>query len=175
MSPLSAGRQFSLRRTTESDWPKVRALRVENATDNPISYGATLEATLAMTEDAWRLRAGRGEREDTISIAAIDSQTGRWIGMMGGQIGDDYGTDPVLTGVFVTPEWRGRQAGVASSLLATVEDWARRQASTLRLFVDENAVPARRFYDRSGFGATGRTRPIGFAAGNTLEMVKDLR
>ena len=55
---------FFIRTTTEDDWERVRGLRVENATDNPISYGATLEYTLQMTESDWRLRAKRGDGTD---------------------------------------------------------------------------------------------------------------
>lgn len=165
---------FIVRRTTELDWREVRALRVENATDNPISYGATLETTLSMVEADWRMRARRGEQLDAICVAAIEHTTGRWVGMMSGQIGDNDGPEPVLTGVFVAPDWRGGARGVAAELLRQVEVWAALHGSALRLFVDESAVPARRFYDRNHFTLTGRARPIGFADGNTVEMIKPL-
>ncbi|OIH94223.1 MULTISPECIES: GNAT family N-acetyltransferase [unclassified Curtobacterium] len=150
---------FSIRTTTEQDWERVRALRVENATDNPISYGATREYTLRMSEDEWRLRARRGEAGDATSLAAIDA-TGRWIGMMSGQVGDAHGADPVLTGVYVTPGFRGRGHGVADALLDHVIAWARGRGEQLRLEVYDQAVPAGRFYARRGFTATGRTRDL---------------
>jgi GNAT superfamily N-acetyltransferase len=166
---------FTVRRTTEDDWPLVRDLRVENATDNSISYGATLETTLAMTEDDWRLRARRGQATDATSLAAVEDASGRWIGMMSAQVGDDDGTDPVLTGVFVSPSFRGRSNGVADALLDGILDWAdERGAGRLRLWVYEHAEPARRFYTRHGFVPTGRTRPLGFTAGNTLEFARPL-
>jgi GNAT superfamily N-acetyltransferase len=165
---------FTVRRTTEEDWPLVRELRIENATDNPISYGATLETTLGMTEDDWRLRARRGEGVDTTSLAAIDALSGRWVGMMSAQVGDEDGGDPVLTGVFVSPAFRGRAVGVADALLGGIVDWARQRADRLRLYVYEHAVPAQRFYARHGFVPTGRTRPVGFTTGDTLELVLDL-
>lgn len=166
---------FSVRRTVEDDWPLVRGLRIENAADNPISYGATLETTLAMTEDDWRLRARRGQAEDATSLAAVETDTGRWIGMMSAQSHDDDGHDPVLTGVFVSPDRRGRETGVADAMLDGILRWAHgRGATRLRLYVDEHAEPARRFYTRHGFVPTGRTRPIGFTAGDTLELVRVL-
>jgi len=56
---------ITIRSTMESDWPQIRGLRIENATDNPISYGATLHTTQRMDVDAWRLRGRRGEGPDT--------------------------------------------------------------------------------------------------------------
>jgi GNAT superfamily N-acetyltransferase len=166
---------FTVRPTTEDDWPLVRDLRVENATDNPISYGATLETTLAMTEDDWRLRARRGQATDATSLAAVETDSGRWIGMMSAQSHDDDGPDPVLTGVFVSPGHRGRENGVADALLDGILRWAlERGATRLRLYVYEHAEPARRFYARHGFVSTGRTRPVGFTAGDTLEFARPL-
>ena len=171
MSPSNA---FLTRRTTEQDWREVRDLRIENAADNPISYGATLETTLGMVEANWRTRARRGEKVDAICVAAIEERTGRWVGMMSGQIGDDHGPEPVLTGVFVSPDWRAGGRGVATELLCHVEAWAAGYGTALRLFVDEDAVPARRFYERNEFRLTGRARPVGFTEGNTVEMIKSL-
>lgn len=165
---------IAIRTTTEADWPRVRQLRIENATDNPISYGATLETTLAMTEDDWRLRARRGEADDATSLVAWDTVTGRWVGMMSAQLGDQDGADPVLTGVYVTPDLRGRQHGVADGLLDGIVGWACARGARLRLYVDEHAVPARKFYDRNGFALTGRTRPLTFTEGQTLEMARPL-
>jgi GNAT superfamily N-acetyltransferase len=151
---------FSIRTTREDDWPLVRDLRIENATDNPIAWTATREETLSMAEEAWKMRARRGEMPDTTSIVAIESGTNRWLGMMNAQTGDEYGTDPVLTGVYVTPDARGREHGVADALLEAVVQWATSRANTLRLHVYEHAEPARRFYVRNGFAPTGRTQPM---------------
>src|SRR5450756_2975678 len=120
-SRSSAASDVYKRQTMESDWPQIRELRIENATDNPISYGATLHTTQRMDVDAWRLRGRRGEGPDTASLAAIDTTTGRWVGMMSGQLGDEDGPQAVLTGVYVSPDYRGRQFGIADALLDEVE------------------------------------------------------
>lgn len=151
---------FLIRTTTEDDWERVRELRIENATDNPISYGATLEYTLHMTESDWRLRAKRGDGPDSTSVAAIERASGRWVGTMSAQHGDVDGMAPVLTGVYVSPDFRGRRHGIADALLEHVVDWAARRGSTLRLYVYEHAMPAMRFYSRQGFHPTGRYRPL---------------
>lgn len=165
---------IAIRTTSEADWPRVRELRIENATDNPISYGATLETTKAMTEDDWRLRARRGEADDATCLVAWNTVTGRWVGMMSAQLGDEDGPDPVLTGVYVTPEFRGRKHGVSDALLDAIIGWATGRGARLRLYVYEHAVPARKFYNRHGFIATGRTRPLTFVDGQTLEMARVL-
>lgn len=169
---------FYIRTTREDDWPLVRDLRIENATDNPISWTATREETLLIDEDGWRLRARRGQMSATTSVVAIETGTHRWLGMMNGQIGDEYGTDPVLTGVYVTPDARGRRHGVADALLAAVVEWATVRAETLRLHVYEHAEPARRFYARNGFVLTGRTQPVhvrGSQPQPTAGLVLELR
>lgn len=166
------GSPFTVRSTVEDDWPLVRQARIENATDNPVSYGATLATTLEMTEEDWRMRARRGTASDMTSLVAIDDR-GRWIGMMGAQ----DGTELVLTGVWVVPEARGAVHGVAGVLFAEVLAWARGRGDALTLWVDEGpaGVAARTFYGRLGFTPSGRRRPIGFAPGDSIEMVLPLR
>lgn len=165
---------FTIRATREDDWPLVRAFRIENATDNPISYGATLQTTLTMTEDDWRLRARRGEQGDATALVAIETSTQRWVGMMSAQANDDDGPDPVLTGVYVTPEFRGKSHGTADSLLSRILLWAAPRSSQIRLYVHEDAAPARRFYARHRFVETGRTRPHPYAPGAQLELTRPL-
>ncbi len=166
------GVRYSVRVTTEDDWPAVRAARIENATDNPVSYGATLETTTAMSEDDWRMRARRGHATDATSLVAIDDASGLWIGMMSAQQQGGL----LLTGVWVVPEFRGRAHGVAEVLLAEVLAWARGRGETIALWVDENpaGARARAFYERHGFVRTGRRRPIGFAPGDSVEMLLPL-
>lgn len=166
------GARFSVRVTAEDDWPSVRAARIENASDNPVSYGATVETTTAMSEDDWRMRARRGHATDATSLVAIDDASGRWVGMMGAQQQGGL----LLTGVWVVPEFRGRADGVAEVLLAEVLAWARGRGDTIALWVDENraGARARAFYERHGFVRTGRRRPIGFAPGDSVEMLRAL-
>jgi GNAT superfamily N-acetyltransferase len=156
---VQTGAQSSvwIRLTTESDWPQLRGFRLENAAEHPISYGATYEQALAFDEDAWRMRARRGDSVDAAQWVAIEAATGRWIGMMACQLGDEYGPEPVLTGVYTSEAFRGREYRVADALLELIEKWAADHGDALRLFVYEGSEPARRFYRRHGFAETGRT------------------
>lgn len=167
-------RPFEIRRTTGDDWPLVRAFRIENAADDPVSYGATLEQTLAMTPQDWRTRARRGQQEDAIALVAIERGSGRWVGMMSVQPRDEDGPDLVLTGVYVTREFRGKKYGVADALLMEIVAWAIVRSDRLRLYVHEDAAPARGFYRRHRFVATGRLRPHPFAEGQQLELARSL-
>lgn len=167
-------RAFEIRRTTEDDWPLVRAFRIENAADDSISYGATLEQTLAMTPKDWRTRARRGQQEDATALTAIERASGRWVGMMSAQACDDDGAEPVLTGVYVTREFRGKSYGVADALLREIVAWATLHSDHLRLYVHQDAEPARRFYSRHGFVETGRVRHHPFAQGQQLELTRAL-
>jgi len=80
--------------------------------------------------------------------------------MMSGQLGDQDGPQAVLTGVYVSPDYRGRRFGIADALLDEVEDWACRTSDRLRLFVYENSPRAIGFYSRRNFQETGRRRAI---------------
>ncbi|WP_300681756.1 GNAT family N-acetyltransferase [Nocardioides sp.] len=151
---------FEIRSTTEDDWPALAAFRVENATEHPISYGATVETVLEFTEDDWRMRAARGDREDAACLVALQTGTERWLGMMQCQLGDEHGTTPVLTGVYVTKSFRGKRYGVADRLLEQIVAWAGAHGPELRLWVFEGSEPALRFYRRHGFAPTGRTQPL---------------
>lgn len=169
-----SGTAFAVRSTTEDDWAAVRALRIQNAAENPVSYGASLATTRGMSEGDWRLRARRGTGADTMSVVA-ERQDGGWLGMMSAQEHDVDGSGALLTGVYVVPEARGRRNGVSEVLLAEVVAWAALRTSVLRLWVDVGpaGAPARRFYERAGFRPTGRQRPaMGFPDETILEMVR---
>jgi GNAT superfamily N-acetyltransferase len=166
-----------IRSTTESDWRRLSEFRLENAAAHPISYGATYEQTLAFDEEAWRMRARRGDRDDAAQWVAIEEATGRWVSMMACQLGDDLGPEPVLTGVYTSEEFRGRQYGMADALLELVETWAAGHGDSLRLFVHEDSEPARRFYRRHGFIETGRSHVAKISARDgamSVEMAKSL-
>jgi len=168
-------RHLIVRRTSETDWPNVRALRLEMLADTPLAYGETLETALARPEAEWRMRAARGDGPGTTAVAAIDGDTGQWIGTMGGFLGGFGSTGPLLVGVYVAPGSRGRTSGVADALLDAIEDWARGHGTTLSLHVHEDNARAITFYERRGFTYTGRSAPYDLAPSRLeLEMRREL-
>ena len=164
---------FTVRSTTEADWEQIRDLRFEMIRDMPTGYGETLEAALGHDEAEWRKRGRRGTDEHSTWIAAI-TPSGRWVGMMGGFILDPS-QGPLLVGVYVAPDHRGREHGVTDALLSTVEAWARTESDRLTLHVHEDNARARTAYARRGFVETGVTVPYNLdPTRNELEMVKEL-
>lgn len=162
-----------VRRTTEADWPEVRALRLEMLLDTPEAFGETHATAVTHGEDEWRMRAARGSSEANINLAAIDA--GRWVGTMGAYV-PDVATGAMLVGVYVSPGSRGHRSGVADALLAGIEEWAVGRGSTLTLHVHERNVRAIAFYRARGFTPTGRQFAYVLADGEfEVEMRKSLR
>ena len=154
--------EFSIRRTTADDWREIRDLRLEMIRDTPSAYLETLDDALGLDEAAWRARGERSNAEHAIAVVAV-SASGRWVGTMGGYVPDSP-TGPLLVGVYVAPEWRGRSAGVADALLGAVEGWARTEGQQLTLHVHEDNARARTFYQRQGYSATGQAMPYSLDA-----------
>ena len=94
---------------------------------------------------------------------------------MGGFLGGFGSTGPLLVGVYVAPDGRGRASGVADVLLDAIEDWATGRGSTLSLHVHEDNARAIAFYERRGFTFTGRSAPYDLAPSRLeREMRRDL-
>jgi GNAT superfamily N-acetyltransferase len=168
---------FIVRRTREGDWQEYRDLRLEMLADTPEAFGETLENARGWDEGEWRMRAARGEASDQILVAAIERSTDRWVGSMGGFIasGPDV-TGPLLVGVYVSPDHRGRELGVASAMLSEIEEWAASVGQLLHLHVHEANPRALAFYQRSGYRLTGKVEPYALdPSQRELEMAKELR
>jgi GNAT superfamily N-acetyltransferase len=168
---------ITVRRTAEADWEQYRALRLEMLADTPTAFGETLASAQRCDEPEWRMRSARGESSDRILVAAIENSTGRWIGTMGGFVasGPDV-VGPLLVGVYVTPDFRGRSHGVAPSMLREIEKWAAGVGRMLHLHVHEDNARALAFYEREGYRLTGKTEPYVLnPEQRELEMVKELR
>ena len=147
----------TIRRTTADDWQQVRDLRLEMLEDTPLAYGETLATGLTHGEAEWRSRGARGQAPHSVLLAAVDDETGEWVGTMGGYL--DAPGSPMLVGVYVRPSRRGKEAGVADALLDTVVEWARTEGSALTLHVHEDNARAVAYYRRRGFEPTGVTVP----------------
>lgn len=165
--------EYSIRSTSDSDWCKIRDLRLEMIRDTPTGYAETFEEALSHDEAEWRMRGRRGASDQGIAIAAI-TESGRWVGMMAGFV-PDPSTGPLLVGVYVAPDFRGSKVGVTDALLTAVENWARTESDRLTLHVHEDNARARKAYENRGFTATGQTVPYNLdSSRNELEMVKKL-
>lgn len=159
---------FTVRATTEHDWREVRDLRLEMLADTPLAFGEHLATAELLTEVAWRQRGARGTSPVSCWFAAVTT-SGRWVGTMGCVIENGA---PLLVGVYVTPDYRGR-SGVADEMLAVIEQWASARNDRLALRVHSENPRARAFYAARGFVETGVTVPYVLDPTATeLEMVK---
>ena len=149
-----------IHRLRAEDWREYRALRLEMIEDTPLAYLETLEHARAQPESDWRARTARAEQPGSTAYVAVERATGRWLGAMNAFVAADR-TRVMLVSVYITPDARGRAAGVADMLLDAIIAWARDRpgARALRLEVHEDNPRARAFYARRGFALTGRSVP----------------
>lgn len=164
---------FTVRPTSSDDWEQIRALRLEAVRDTPIGFVENEEHVLALDEAQWRTRGERGASEGSVQFVAED-EGGRWLGIMSGwRPSPDEG--PFLLGVYVVPEARGDEAGVADALLTAVVAWASTQADRLLLHVHEDNQRAAAYYRKHGFAETGNREPYALDPSKTeIEMLLDL-
>lgn len=149
-------------------------MRLEMLADAPQSYGHRLADVQAWDEARWRIRLASSLLEDSTLFVAADDD-GTWLGQMAAREYIDQQPARVwLLEVYVTPALRA--TGLAGTLLAQVEGWARERGhARLLLDVHEDSLPARQFYRRHGFVETGSTHPYALdPTRRELEMAKDL-
>ena len=167
------GAGFSTRPTTEDDWQEVRDLRLEMLRDSPLAFAEHHDDALGHGESEWRMRARRGFAEHGIALVAV-SDSGQWIGSMGGAVLDRK-LGAFLLGVYVAPPYRGSRIGVTDALLAGIEEWARTEGDTLALHVHEQNSRAISAYLHRGFVDMGERVPYNLdPATNEIVMVKRL-
>lgn len=159
---------------TPSDWERVRDLRLEMLRDTPIAFMETVERAEANSEAEWRMRANRGSTPDSVQLVAVDA-SGAWVGTMSGFVDRAETGGPLLVGVYVSPGFRGSDAGVTDALLDAVEEWARSLSDALTLHVHEDNSRAIAYYRRRGYTPTGHTVPYNLdPSKNEIEMRRAL-
>jgi ribosomal protein S18 acetylase RimI-like enzyme len=159
---------WRVRPSIEADWAAYRDLRLEMLADTPIAFTETVDRARLHPDEHWRNRTAN--RSPTSQLFAAVAEDGSWLGTMGG-FHPAGNRDPVLVGVYVTPEFRGAREGLADALLDAVIEWSRSRGERLLLEVHENNEPAIRFYRRRGFTPTGVTIPYALDPGAVdLEM-----
>lgn len=152
----------------------MRALRLHALADAPTAFGSTLAREEAFPESVWHERAAGGAAGNE-RITFIAERDARWIGLTTG-LADDPDTDgPVLVGMFVDATERRHRVGLA--LVEAVIGWARsRGDSHLSLWVTATNTAAIALYERSGFRATGESRPVGHTPSLAeVRMARDIR
>ena len=150
-------------RLHENQWCELRDLRLAALADSPLAFWSTWAQEAGYDEPRWTsfLRAA------TWFVATNRSRT---IGGVGALLRPEIVDEPELIGMWVAPECR--RSGVAASLLAACCDWALEQRHrAVTLWVVDSNEPARRLYEKFGFGDTGeRARHPNDASGVEIRM-----
>jgi GNAT superfamily N-acetyltransferase len=150
---------IEIRRIRADEWPQLRELRLEALKDTPTAFGEVYDESVERPDEFWVDRAVRGadsDRQATFVAVAPD----RFVGMTVALKNDDP-TVADIVGVYVSPQWRGRDRGVITALFDAAVGWARGVAGARRvlLFVTDGNERAMAFYRRYGFVPTGVTVP----------------
>ncbi len=157
--------QFSVRRAAIGDEPVLRALRLQALTDSPNAFGSTYEREVARTMEDWRRWLAPG-------VTFILETTGEPRGLVAGVRDPNDASAVQLMAMWVHPELRG--TGASDAFVSFVKSWANEVGATqVRLNVVEGNTRARRYYERSGFRATGRQGTLERSGDTEIEMICD--
>jgi RimJ/RimL family protein N-acetyltransferase len=177
---------FELYRPIEDDWESIREIRLRALADEPAAFLERLADVERFDEAEWRARARRNLGPGSLQLIARQTD-GRWIASMTiftsqgppAYLGQSDGGAPRanLVGVWVDPQFRGAEAGVADAVLLALCEWVRDELGLDRLYLhvgDWNSR-ARRFYERHGFRPTGVTEKLpGDLSDFEYELVREL-
>jgi GNAT superfamily N-acetyltransferase len=174
--PISdADRQIVIRRIRSDEVDVYRAFRLRALADAPDAFGDSYALAIARPATFWRERVAQTSAGvDSVLMVAVDAATDIWLGMTGCFVEDPADDSAMVVSVWVAPEARRRQ--LARRLLDAVVAWARdRRIATLRLWVTESNLGARRLYERAGFVPSGATQPLpSNPAIPEIEMARDV-
>lgn len=161
MSPAELPRPAT-RDVGEADVVVWRDLRLRSLRDSPAAFGSTYEREAGLSFEDWRQRTLLG---DGVAV----------LGLLGGEpvaLGGGYRDLPGwlhVVAMWTVPEHRGK--GVGSAVLAHIVDRAGQQRLRVHLDVALANPAARRAYERSGFVATGETRPLREGSADLVERM----
>lgn len=149
---------WTVRRITETDAGRMRALRLEMLADSPLAYLETLAQAASRSHEGYRQRIGMAAEGPQLSQFIADPGDGPLIGHAGGT---EIPEDPRVTivfSVYLTPQHRGGK--VLASLVEAVADWSTRAGrNELMLEVVVGNGRAVRAYEKLGFEDTGVRLP----------------
>jgi ribosomal protein S18 acetylase RimI-like enzyme len=147
-----------VRRVTEEDVARLKAVRLAALTDSPFAFGSTLEREIAFSDDQWLERARSGATGDArATFLAEDAHD--IVGLVGGYLDGEPDTRVELVSMWVAPSHRRR--GIGRALVDAVLRWTVDVGGTsVALWVTRGNTPAEELYRSLGFEATGEFKPL---------------
>lgn len=147
-----------IRRIRSHEGSRLRDIRLRALADAPTAFGSTLANEQARPATEWDHVAA----EDALSgtrVRFVAEENGRWYGMAGGFVRPEDPETVQLVSMWVDPA--RRRAGLGTSLVETVVQWARgRAARRIQLWVTDTNSGAKSLYRRAGFMETDRVQPL---------------
>jgi ribosomal protein S18 acetylase RimI-like enzyme len=139
-----------IRRTTEEDWPVLKALRLASLLDAPTEFGMSHQTATNYSDSQWRERAaGRGQAQFLLAWAN-DLAVGL-VGHTARPISELHLISELnLIAMWVKPEYRG--TGTAAAIVEAVKAHAVSEGHTrVALDVAPDNERAAAFYRKQGF------------------------
>jgi RimJ/RimL family protein N-acetyltransferase len=149
---------LSARRLTAADAEAYREIRIEGLTNDPASFGSTLEEEAGRPDSFWTGRLNNSFMFGLFDGEALVGSAGFYL-----ETQEKVRHRGHLVGVYLRASARGK--GAAAILLAAVIEEARRHARQLHLAVTQDNDRARRLYERMGFVIYGED-PRGLRVGD---------
>jgi predicted GNAT family acetyltransferase len=155
---------FEIRRLGPEDWGLLRRARLDALRDAPEAFGEKYEDAFGLAVEDWRNRLINvnwwvAEYNETVaSMAALKLR---------------HSTNVYdLMSVWTRPEMR--RLGLAEQVIqSAIPATTQQHGERVVLFVVADNMPARRMYEKAGFVATGKSKPID-NGGTEIEMAIDL-
>ena len=160
---------FLIRRISEDQWERWRAIRLAALAESPAAFESTREQWKDAPESRWRTRL----RSVDLNLIAEDRASDATpLGIASGLRKAD-GMYAELVSMWITPHARG--TGVADALIKGVIDWAQHCVPELWLAVTPGNDRAIAVYLRHGFEMSEKLgEPTAGGYGRELLMVKTL-
>lgn len=128
---------------------RLRALR-----DSPMAFSSTYANESQFPDEEWRKRSVRGSSDGAAGFLAFDGERG--CGMVFVFAEEQDACMARVVSMWVAPDVR--REGVGRRLIEAVVEWARlREIRQVKLMVTSVNQGAIAFYERMGFGMTGKT------------------
>jgi GNAT superfamily N-acetyltransferase len=158
---------LTVERLGPADVARLRTIRLRALRESPSAFSSRLW-------DIERWPTARWSQLLCDSQAFVAVRDGADVGMARGSMDPDEPHVSWLESMWVAPE--ARRTGVGQVLVGAVVDWARAAGATsLRLDVADDNLPAVRFYERLGFEPTGVTGTLPPPRQSILEHQRELR
>lgn len=133
-----------------------KTVRLRALQDSPTAFGSTFARESQLSEEDWHQRSLRWVSDGSIGYLAFDGKT--CCGLVACYTEEQNPMSGHVISMWVDPGYR--RAGVGNALIEALKEWGRsRGLHQLRLMVTSVNTGAIRFYERLGFGMTGKTEP----------------